>query len=364
MEVAGTLKPLLILLEKVLQIPENPSRMIETPDRIFLVCGHLSISELIASTPLFRAIKEKFPATHITLLVRTRHKDAVAYNTNIDTLLDINWKTIFFPFGLINTLKKRYEVAIVPVIESFSLFGSLAARLSNSKTRIGAASLNGKGNPFNFCFDRRISLDWKKYHDFHITEKSLEIIRPFGIETKDMRFQIGFSEKNMRTALEFVSKFANMTDTLIIGLNLDSINPSCLWSLDNFASLIEKINSKYNAKFYLIDNMKKTKLSGIVMKKLSFEISLFDDKIVTNLSALISISDLFITNDSEVMLIAGSTETSMIGIFGQSNPYSRLPFGEKKYFLRKSDLIDDITVDDVFSLCSEVLELNKKLKRN
>jgi heptosyltransferase-2 len=230
--------------------------------------------------------------------------------------------------------------------------------------RIGAASINGKENPYSFCFDRRINLDWKKYHDTHITEKILELVRPFGIETKDMRLQIDFTDEDIKSAVGFISKFECEKETLIIGLSLDSINSSSLWSLDNFASLIERINSRFKANFYIIENIDEKKLTGIVLSKLSFEIFTFNDRNVSKMAALIAQTDLFITNNSRIMHIAGSTGTPMIVIFGQTNPYSILPFGENKYFLRKSDLIDDVTVDDAFSLCCKVLESNKKLKQN
>jgi heptosyltransferase-2 len=55
------------------------------------------------------------------------------------------------------------------------------------------------------------------------------------------------------------------------------------------------------------------------------------------------------------MHVAGTTPTPQISIFGPTNPFNWAPIGEQKYFLRKSDLINDVTVDEVFSLCKNLL---------
>ena len=53
--------------------------------------------------------------------------------------------------------------------------------------------------------------------------------------------------------------------------------------------------------------------------------------------------------------MAGSTNTPQISIFGPTNPFNWAPIGENKYFVRKSELIDD-----VFSLCNILLAKSRK----
>ncbi|MGA9295126.1 MAG: glycosyltransferase family 9 protein, partial [Ignavibacteriaceae bacterium] len=75
--------------------------------------------------------------------------------------------------------------------------------------------------------------------------------------------------------------------------------------------------------------------------------------------ALISKSDLFISNDTGIMHVAGSTDTSQISIFGPTNPFNWAPIGNNKYFIRKSELIDDVSVKDVLDMC-EIIFASKK----
>ena len=55
------------------------------------------------------------------------------------------------------------------------------------------------------------------------------------------------------------------------------------------------------------------------------------------------------------MHVAGTTGTPQISIFGPTNPFNWAPIGPNKYFIRKSELIEDVAVEDVFHLCTIIL---------
>ncbi len=74
----------------------------------------------------------------------------------------------------------------------------------------------------------------------------------------------------------------------------------------------------------------------------------------------LTFSDLFISNDTGIMHVSGTTETPQISIFGPTNPFNWAPIGPNKYFIRKSELIEDVAVDDVYQLSNMIL---KKVKQ-
>ncbi|RPI69906.1 MAG: ADP-heptose--LPS heptosyltransferase, partial [Ignavibacteriales bacterium] len=84
------------------------------------------------------------------------------------------------------------------------------------------------------------------------------------------------------------------------------------------------------------------------------------NRMIPEVAALISRSDLFICNDTGIMHVAGTTNTPQISIFGPTNPFNWAPIGVDKYFIRNSELIDDISVEEVFNLCNTVLIKGKK----
>jgi heptosyltransferase-2 len=280
-------------------------------------------------------------------------------NKFLDRIFVFDKKKLFNPVYLYRTIKffrEEYDLAIVPVVVSISFTSNLLARLSNSKIRIGANSLNGKPNLSSFLFDRRIDIDWRKHPDSNVSERSLDIVRPFGINTTDYKSQISFEKDDTGAAQNFIDGFADKNKKILIGLHVGAGKPDNRWSLDKFALLVKKIESHYPANFYLTGGWAEKDELDYLTEHVDIKFGKFINKPIPQIAALISMSDLFISNDTGIMHVAGTTETPQISIFGPTNPFNWAPIGSNKYFIRKSELIDDISVEDVFHLCEIILQ--------
>jgi heptosyltransferase-2 len=139
-------------------------------------------------------------------------------------------------------------------------------------------------------------------------------------------------------------------------LHVGAGKPPNRWSLQKYVLLIEKLNTKYNCSFYLTgSDYDKDELDYVILNS-KIPLHKFLNKQIPQIAALASLSHLFITNDTGIMHVAGTTNTPQISLFGPTNPFNWAPCGKDKLFIRKSDLIDDITVEDVFNLCRNLLE--------
>jgi heptosyltransferase-2 len=288
---------------------------------------------------------------------------AVTQNEFIDELFIFDKHKIFqvgFLFKLKNVLKRNYDLTIVPATVSVSLTSCILAALSNSKVKIGPNSLDGTINNYAFMFNYRIDLDWRKYPDAHVSDFILEIIRPFGIKTKNYNSSITFNGTDIKNALKFLNSFNPPKPQLIIGFHIGAGKHPNKWPIPKFIELIERIRSEYLLKFYFTGSSADKLDMNIIKKQYGDESGYFINKSIAEVAAIISKSDLFITNDTGVMHVAGSVETSQISLFGPTNPFNWAPVGPTKYFLRKSDFIDDISVEDVFSLVNYIVEKHKK----
>jgi len=124
--------------------------------------------------------------------------------------------------------------------------------------------------------------------------------------------------------------------------------------------LMNKLNSAYSINFYLTGSKSDKDEIDYLVNELEFKVGLFINKPIPEVAALISKSDLFISNDTGIMHVSGTTETPQISIFGPTNPFNWAPIGPNKYFIRKSELIEDVAVDDVYQLSDKIL---KKVKQ-
>ena len=244
---------------------------------------------------------------------------------------------------------------------SISFTSNLLARLSNSKIRIGPQSLDGKLNKSAYFFDRRVSLDWRIHPDSNVSERSLDIVRPFRINTNNYHSEISFDDEEIKNVEKFLADNNFDANKSVVGLHVGAGKPPNRWSLQKYKLLMNRLNSAYSINFYVTgSNTDKDDINYLV-NELDFNVGLFINRPIPEVAALISKSDLFISNDTGIMHVSGTTDTPQISIFGPTNPFNWAPLGPNKYFIRKSELIEDVAVDDVYQLCNTILNKVKQI---
>lgn len=341
------------IIKRLFAVDERKDFDLGNPKRIIVIRQHNQFGDLLASVSLFRAIKETYPESHLSVVVSPANYYAITSNEFIDRYFIFDKKKLLNPLYLIRLLsflRTEYDVGIVPATVSISYTSSLLLRLSNCKTRIGPASLNGAPNDFAYFFDRRIHLDWRKYPDSHVSDFGLDVLRPFGISTNSFRSSILFEERENKEVDEFFKENNIDYTRKIIGLHIGAGKPKNRWSLDKFVKVAETLHEDFNTQFVITGSRSDKNELDYMKENISLPVAFFIDRSIPVLAALISRCDLFITNDTGVMHVAGATETPQISIFGPTNPFNWAPMGSNKYFLRKSDLIDDVAVADVVEL--------------
>ncbi|MEW6508592.1 MAG: glycosyltransferase family 9 protein [Bacteroidota bacterium] len=344
-------------LKKLLSVEELRLWKLEPPKNILIIRQHNQFGDLLAAIPLFYAIKENFPECKITLVASRENFFALKKNMFIDELFVFDKRKLFNPFyfySFIKTLRKNYDLVIVPVTVAISTTSCLLSRFSKSKIRIGPRSLDGKQNDMSYVFNYKIDLNWKKNPDSHVSDFILDIIRPFGISTKNLKCRINFDNKDSDYAEKFISKI-NCENKILIGIHPGAGKPQNRWCVFNFIELIKRLEKEFDAEFYFTGSNSDKEIIGIIKNEFPGK-GYFLNKTVPQLAALISKSDLFISNDTGIMHVAGSTNTPLISLFGPTNPFNWAPVGANKMFIRKSDLMNDITVDDVVILSKLIIE--------
>lgn len=341
------------LLEKFLAVPELTDKSIGTPKKILVIRQHNQFGDLLASVSLFRALKESFPASHLTLIASVENHHAVSKNEFIDELVIYDRRKLLYLTYIAQIKKilcKDYNLAIVPATVAVSLTSCILAAFSKAKIKIGPGSLNGDKNDLAYLFHHRINLDWRKCPDAHVSDFILDIVRPFGIKTKNFKSSISFTQLDVVTADEFLTTFPSDQFSFLIGFHIGAGKQQNRWSLYKYVELIERIHSKHNIKFYFTGSRADSVEMNFMKSHFNDRCGYFIDRTIPQLAALISMSNFFITNDTGVMHVAGTTKTPQISLFGPTNPFNWAPIGAEKFFIRKSELIDDISVDDVYNL--------------
>jgi ADP-heptose:LPS heptosyltransferase len=327
---------------------------------ILVVRQHNQLGDVIASTPMFGALKEKYPQAAITVIVSPQNYKAIEKNPFISTMFVYDrhkLSSLTYLKSLRNILKKKYDITVVPVCTSISFTSDFIARLSNSNIRIGARSLDGCINPYSFFFNKLIDLDWRDKPDTHSAIRNLSILTPFGIATENLSPTIYSDDTDAAAIKEFMNSIPGKDNTPIIGLHIGAGKIQNRWHHMKFAELIDLLALKYDARFYLTCGGEGDKeLIDAILKNNNNNIKVFTLPGMSLLKSLLDQSSLFITNDTGPMHVAAASKIPVISLFGPTNPNMWAPVGENKVFIKKEEDIDSISVEEVFAAAQKYLK--------
>lgn len=345
------------ILYKLFSVNEENGYSAGDLKKVLIVRQHNQFGDLLASVSLFRAVKETYPDCKVTLLTSPDNYYAVEKNNYVDELFVFNKKRILNPVYLSKIkkiLRQKYDMAIVPATVAISSTSCILAAFSDARIKVGPKSLDGKQNNLSFVFHHRIDLNWRKCPDAHVSDFILDIVRPLGIKTKNYASNITFDSNDKKYAGDFIDSLSVKKGDFIVGFHIGAGKPQNRWPLEKFIKLIYLLGNDFPLKIYFTGSDADRDEINYIQSNLSFDAGYFLNKSIPQLAALISKSDLFITNDTGVMHVAGTTPTPQISIFGPTNPFNWAPVGHDKYFLRKSELVGDIEEEEVFNLCKYI----------
>jgi len=345
------------LLKYFLSVKEQPFNATEIKS-ILIVRQHNQLGDMITLIPLFRGLKETFPNCEITLIASPQNINGVVNNPFISETFSYDKKKLMSPSyikSLYRVLRRDYDLVLVPATVSISFTSNFLSRLAKGKYRVGPASLNGQENKENCFFNLRVDLDWRKNPDVNTYEKSLEIVKPLGVKTSSYTGIIIYTSTEQKYAEDFIKLSGKKPNDLLIGIHPGAGKPQNRWSANNFIRLISELQKSYPVTIYMTGGGSDKEILDYINTSLSKPVNLFYNTTIPEIAALAALSDLFISTDTGIMHVAGTTEVPLIIIFGPTSPFNWAPLREKVYFLRNSDLIDDVSVEEVLNTSFTVL---------
>ncbi|MBE2281716.1 MAG: glycosyltransferase family 9 protein [Ignavibacteriaceae bacterium] len=336
------------------------------PNNVLIVLTHFSPTELIATTPLINAIKINFPVSRITVVFDRSNSGILSKNSNIDRTIVFDKKKLFkykYISNFWRYLREEYDLALVPVYSKFSLRSDLIARISGARIKAGVSSINKRKNPSAFCFNIKAELIWLSTHDNHISEKIASIADFVNISVTKLESTLETDYRDEFETERFLKRFESYKERIIIGINASADRLGDRWYYPNFVLLIKRLKQKYDACIYLTGFEADRETVNSIVDSLPFTVLVFTEKTTHEFSALISKSDLYVTSNSLLMHIAGCTDTPQISLFGTTDPLEFAPLGKNKYFMKKSDIVDEIPVEEVFDLSEQLIKISPRVRR-
>lgn len=268
-----------------------------------LIIATLRLGDVIMSLPVFKAVKERYPDSEVSVMARAGFTEILEGNPYVDNIMPYYGKNTSNLKFVKNLMKERYD-ACINLCECKL---NSAVYASGIPKRIGYLQKHRRRDRF-FLTD---PVQW--YGEFKgITSMFLKLLEPMGIFRADDKPELYPQSE----AIIAVANLLPQTEGLKVVVHPGGRNLTRRWPY--YMELIEAINRKFNCLVIITgDNHEMPYivriLEGVENKNI---INLAGKTTLKQLTALCYMADIVIGNDTGVLHIARAVKTPTITIFG------------------------------------------------
>jgi len=351
-----------------------------------------SIGDSILFLPFFKILRKNFPNSYI---LATADKVAVELwkeNKEINKILEINEltqignrslskiKKIFIYIKMLTNLTvklRSYKFEMCFVVYPNLFFLPLMPWFLGIKERIGYTY---KGSYISFLLTKKTAskLSYDGYYDTHIMESYLDLLRAANISfsNNDTVCRKNTATKDIKSIKKILKKIGIKKNRLLICFHTKTKVNWRDWPIQMYKQLIQYLVKKHNTYIFLLGSKNESKYNQQLVSIDKGIYNMCGKLSLSEVGALLSISDLFIGNDSGLAHYSSSVGTKTLAIFGTSSPIQAGPRGHGETicifntkqentlnFLRRSDLEADLKIMRSIKLSQVIKETEKLLKK-
>ncbi|MBI4335283.1 MAG: lipopolysaccharide heptosyltransferase II [Candidatus Omnitrophica bacterium] len=290
------------------------------------------LGDVLFSTPLIRALRQKFPGAYLASMVVPRCKEILELNPHLNELIiydeDGGHKGVFGKIKLISFLRaKRFDTAIL-LHRSFTR--ALMLCLAGVPERIGYYT---RKRSMLLTDAARIPLK-----EMHRVDFFLNLGRRLGVSSGQREYEFFISDKEKESARKFLrERGVNDSDTVIAVNPGGNWNPK-RWPAEKFSRLADALGREFNAKIVITGAAKDLGLTEDISSRMAARpVVACGRTSLKELASIFALADLVIANDSGPMHIAVSQGADTIALFGPTSPNITGPIGRGRYIVLKED---------------------------
>jgi len=331
-----------------------------------VVRQHNQIGDMLCSLTLYKALKKKYPDARITLVAAKTNYKIPFFDINpyLDHVIVFDKSSLKTILKFIKELRSRkYQIGIVPSTIAISRTSHIINLLSGAKIRVGVKSINGEKNQSHKYLNVKSDFSWDGIHQ---EERNLQLVKQIGceltlVETKSIAIIV--NEEDNKEATAFIEKHFIDKSKKIVAVQPGAGQIQNLWGVENYFSLLLLLHKKYQNYILLTCGPTDKEVVNSLSEKLHRKNigCVIESLPLKQLGAVLKQADLYITNNTGTMHIAGYSGAKMISLFGPYCPNEWAPRGDNQLSIKsKDENINSINVDDVFALAQTFLSQNIK----
>ena len=295
------------------------------PKRILIV-GVNWMGDIIFMTPAIRAIRRRFPDSHIACLVPPRGMDLLIGNPHLNEVIPLRESRglggLLDGWPLIQRLRSgRFDTAFL-FHRSFSR--TFAAWAAGIRSRIGTATWKRR-----WLLTEAVAPLPKD--SVHKAEGFLRLLEAVGIPCDGLRYEVGLSPEDHLAARNLLEGWEVGPRDRLVALHPGANWRLKRWPAENFAQLADALKARYQAKILFVGGAEDLPLvQGIVKRMRTRPLVATGRATFPQSGALLSRAALLISNDSGPLHLGVAVGTPVVGLFGPTPPGLTAPPKEAK----------------------------------
>jgi lipopolysaccharide heptosyltransferase II len=308
-------QPLEINETETMPQPLGESRWDWSGARRVLIVRLRSIGDTVLSTPSLYALRRFLPHAQIDVLLEDWVAPLLDGFEDVDNVIRVQRKDTKARVRLAQALRStpRYDVA-------YNLHGGTTAtfliRASGARHRVGF-----KGYRYGFLYNHLAPSSselWRR-EKTHSVEQQLALLGWTGVPVSDRpRTRLAVTEKAKASVEEKLKAAKFDCEQPFALVHPAAAFESKQWPTKNFARVVEELNAK-NISSIAIAAASEKRMVEELKRESGAPVVAFTDLQLPEITALASLSKLFVGNDSGIAHIAAAVQKPCVVIFGSSN---------------------------------------------
>lgn len=273
------------------------------------------IGDVVLSLPVLGALRRRFPAAFIALMVRPYTRALVSNDPCADRVLLYDkqgigrslWRTLAFA-GQLRRLRFDCCLVLNPSVRNH-----IIAFLAGIPRRIGYHSKAG------FLLTERLP-NTKHRGEKHEVDYTLDLLSPLGIAVQGLRPQIVPDPGMTSWAQDYLAGLGLGGGTPFCMINPGSADPSRVWPAERYAAVADHLVRVRRLPVVITSGKPDAAVARQVLERMAEPaVDLIDKTDLAQQAALISRCRLFISPDTGPMHIASAFNVPVIALFGRKD---------------------------------------------
>jgi len=313
-----------------------------------LVIDFGQLGDVILSLPALKAIRDKFPDSHITLLLGKPGADVVRIaDVSDDQILvdrvDLRDGNKIRSIGKILRLVKQIRSRKFDfVIDLHSLSETnILGFISGAKWRLFATRENRSLDRLARFPTRPPNEDKTKHH----AERYFDVLQPLGLKQSERRFNFKPLDSDLFEAKQLFAKLG-IADKTLVGLFLGAGHPGRRWKVDNFVELSRRLSIDPQIQVLVLLGPEERDLRRGLDEKFGDSAIVIDEMPLLSFFAIVSHLNVFVSGDTGPLHLAAITDANIVLISEVGAPTVFTPLTDNLVVLKQCS-VSDLRVEDV-----------------